>query len=405
MQKAIANFEVMPAERHVAERLAQFQEPASRLNTADLRVAIHRETNAIREDWKKLEAADANALYQTIEWCESWFEATQANPLIVTVSLRYEPVLILPLEVKPTLLGPVAVFAGSAHSNVNTGLLAPEFARHATPDLMATIVRRIKKAVRGHVSLILLSNMPDEWMGVSNPFRQFLKVENQNHAYQLPLIGSFEDTLAQINAKRRRKKYRKSVRLLDDAGGFEHVVGRTDLETEQLLSTFFAQKRVRFEAAGLPDVFAPQDIQSFFRTITRQSSPDGNYLLRVHALRLNDGRIAAVAGLSRKGAHIVCQFSSIDEDVAPEASPGELLFYLMIEEAHKAGATVFDFGLGYQRYKSSWCPVETVHYDILIPLGISGWMAAAKTAITTRAIAFVKQHQSFYAFLQRWRAQ
>ena len=67
------------------------------------------------------------------------------------------------------------------------------------------------------------------------------------------------------------------------------------------------------------------------------------------------GRIVAISGLSRKGDHVICQFGSIDEDIAADASPGELLFYLMIRKCKAEGVALFDFGIGDQAYKRSWC--------------------------------------------------
>ncbi len=82
----------------------------------------------------------------------------------------------------------------------------------------------------------------------------------------------------------------------------------------------------------------------------------------MHAIRLkgeNEGHIAALSGISRKGDHVICQFSSIDERLAAEASPGEFLYWQMISGMHGKGVALFDFGLGDQIYKRSWAPVET----------------------------------------------
>ena len=62
---------------------------------------------------------------------------------------------------------------------------------------------------------------------------------------------------------------------------------------------------------------------------------DLNRLLELNALCLHgeyEGNNSAITGLSRKGDYIICQFSSIDEAVLPEASLGNLLVWLMTEK-------------------------------------------------------------------------
>jgi CelD/BcsL family acetyltransferase involved in cellulose biosynthesis len=80
----------------------------------------------------------------------------------------------------------------------------------------------------------------------------------------------------------------------------------------------------------------------------------------------------AVAGLTIKDGHVTCQFGSIDETVAADVSAGELLFYLMIEQASSSGHKVFDFGVGDQLYKRSWCPQRTDLVDCYVPLNLKG---------------------------------
>ena len=71
----------------------------------------------------------------------------------------------------------------------------------------------------------------------------------------------------------------------------------------------------------------------------------------------NGSFYTAIAGLSRKGDHVICQFGSIDDTIAADASPGEFLFYLAIQKLCGQGVRLFDFGIGDQPYKRSWCTI------------------------------------------------
>lgn len=130
--------------------------------------------------------------------------------------------------------------------------------------------------------------------------------------------------------------------------------------------------------------------------------------LELHAIRLkgeHEGKIAAITGLSRKGDHVICQFGSIDDSLMAEASPGELLFWLVIERSALNGATLFDFGIGDQDYKRRWCTIETAHHDILLPLRPAGHLAAMTHRGVTRTKTLIKGNPHLYALIQRLRAQ
>jgi CelD/BcsL family acetyltransferase involved in cellulose biosynthesis len=118
----------------------------------------------------------------------------------------------------------------------------------------------------------------------------------------------------------------------------------------------------------------------------------------------NDGRIAAIAGLSRKGDHVICQFGSIDDTIAADASPGEFLFYLAIDKLCGEGVRLFDFGIGDQPYKRSWCTIETRQHDVLWPTTLAGATVAALHRAKAGAKRRIKQSPQVYAFLQRLRS-
>jgi CelD/BcsL family acetyltransferase involved in cellulose biosynthesis len=128
--------------------------------------------------------------------------------------------------------------------------------------------------------------------------------------------------------------------------------------------------------------------------------------MELNAIRLrgeNDGRIVAVAGLSRKADHVICQFGSIDEGLAGDASPGELLFYRMIERLSGEDVRLFDFGVGDQPYKRSWCTIETPLRDIVLPVTFAGRLAGLRHHLVVRAKRAIKANRAVYARIQRTR--
>jgi CelD/BcsL family acetyltransferase involved in cellulose biosynthesis len=401
------DFNIMPvskASRHIRH---QPHDQTRDIALAEgLTLSVHVDMRALEADWRALEASPATSLHQSFDWCAAW-AATHANQLLlVRGRIGQTTVFILPLELVRGWLFRTARFIGSPHSNINTGLFAADFDPLTCTTLAAELIADLSAKLSRVADIVTLEKMPFDWHGTRHPLASLPAVRNQNASFQLPLLENFEATLAQINAKRRRKKFRVSEKRLEALGGYEHVVATTCAERRQILDLFFEQKAIRFKALGLPNVFQDEETQAFFHALAAVESTHQGQPLELNAIRLRgqeNGRIVAIAGLSRKGDHVICQFGSIDEDIAADASPGELLFYLMIQKYNAEGVTLFDFGIGDQAYKRSWCTVETVQRDIVLPLTLRGRLAASMHRAAVRLKSAIKKNRKAYAFVQRLR--
>ena len=402
------NFQIMPSER---ERGAGHLESVADGERAPvvmpLSIRLHDRMEPLEARWRALETENNLSLHQSYDWCHAWAETPACKLLIVEGFSGGRTHLILPLEI--VRHGPVrtARFLATAFSNINTGLYTDEFRFLAAPPRLRQALEHARGQLARYFDLFMLEKVPLAWRGETNSFSDLPSVLNQNAAFQLELFEDFERTLAQVNAKRRRKKFRNSERRLLALGGYDHVVAETAEEGRDLLEVFFRQKAARFDAMGLPDVFRDEETRSFFRRLVAVPDSDGNYPLRLHAVRLKGehaGHIVAIAGLSRKGDHAICQFGSIDESIAADASPGEFLFYLAIERLCGEGVRLFDFGIGDQAYKRSWCTIETPQHDLLWPTTVAGSAVAAVHRAKAGAKRIIKQNPQVYSLLQRIRS-
>ncbi|WP_414650756.1 GNAT family N-acetyltransferase [Ensifer sp.] len=372
---------------------------------ARFEVSVHRQLEPIEADWRLLDGLAGNSLHHAYDWCSTWVKTHGSDLVVLHVTLDGELFLILPLELKHGRLFRTARLIGTEHSNLNTALFAENASAVTTPALAATLANEIRKALRGLADVVMLDRMPSIWRGRVGPLATLADAPNPNPSFQLPLLGSIEKTLAQINAKRRRKKMRISERRLAEMGGYDYVVASTVDEARSLLDTFFRQKAARFATLGLPDVFQEPETRAFFHALAAQQD-GGAPLMELNAICLrgaHDGRVVAVAGLSKKGDHVICQFGSIDEALAGDASPGELLFYRMIERLSAEGIRLFDFGVGDQPYKRSWCTIETPLSDIVLPVSFAGHLAGLRHHVVVRAKRAVKANKSIYGGIQRAR--
>lgn len=352
--------------------------------------------------WRALETAPETSIHQTYDWCRIWIEESGCDPLIISAIFQDgerngETAFILPLMT--VRHGPVTVarYMSAPFNNINFGLFSAAFQKMATRELMTSVQRQLVAHNLG-VDLIVLDRQPKTWRGTTHPFALLSLVENQNHSFQVTLTGGFEAALAHGNAKRRRKKFRTSERRLEALGGYQYVRAKSAEEAHELLDTFFSQKSARFEFHGLPDAFAASRTKAFFHRLAAESIGNDPAMIEMHALRMSDGSVCAVSALSRKDGHVICQFSSIQSGKTEHASPGELLFYLMIREACENTADLFDFGIGDGQFKRSWCDVETVHYDTIIAATVLGRLAALVARMIVAGKRITKSNPAMF----RW---
>lgn len=355
--------------------------------------------------WRELEAGAQVSVHQSYDWCLAWSRLPGVDIALVAVELDGRPAALFPLEITRAAGFRIARYIGSPHSNFNSGLFSAEFLSRADARLVKMLVSAIK-AVGLPADVIAFDKMRPGSGGAIPPLAFLPQVINQNPSFQLPLFPRFEDVLAQLNAKRRRKKFRVSERRLEPFGGYRHMVAATDEESQALLMEFFRQKAARLSARGLPGVFEAEDVRAVFADLARIPEAGGKPVLEMHAIVLggeNEGRMIALAGLTEKDGHVICQFGSVDTDIAADASAGELLFYLMIQRAALAGNHLFDFGVGDQPYKRSWCTLETQHFDSYVALNLRGRLAALWLANVVRVKRLVKTSPMLHRIAARLR--
>lgn len=408
----------MQTQRHIPEQpfdavaqaeagISRLRQLSARLAIADLEIELFDAMAPLEAEWRALERNNLSSLHQSYDWCMAWVSAFRRPLAILRGRCGGHTAFILPVEIVATRGTRIAKFIGADHSNINTGLVSDAFAEDGNSMDGDRLAARLRTALAGKADLLLLQNIPLEWRGRRNMLAGLPLVQNQNHAYQLPFLENFEKTLQQLNAKSRRKKFRVQSRRLEAIGGFDYIAPDTLPEQHELLDMFFRLKSARFASLGLPDVFSDAETKAFLHGLIDKRDGNG-FCLQMHGLRLKgeyEGRIAALSGISRKGDHVICQFGAIDEELAADASPGEFLFWQMISGLHGKGVALFDFGLGDQTYKRSWAPVETDHYDVVLPISGIGIAAGTAHRAITRGKAFIKARPGLYRFAQNIRAK
>lgn len=355
-------------------KLAEFE------TSDDRQIDIITDIYDLENDWRYIEAEEHISVHQSFNWCRAWCNNHDIKPIFITVSINSRIEFILPLEVCSQFGIKRARLIGSDHSNVNFLLASKAFLLQMKPQFIDEFANELKK-LSLPFDAIHLEKMRLSFVGVPNPFSSVTNVLNQNPSFQLPLLDTAEETFAQLNAKRIRKKVRNTTKKLGALGEHKYIISNSIAENEKVIAAFFSQKAKRFENKGLPNAFGGKDIQGFLVDLcTLERGDIGKIELHAITLQQKDQtpEVIAIAAITVKNGHAICQFSSFNEDIAEQtqSSPGEFLFHRVIEFMVMRGMRLFDFGIGDQPYKHSWCTIRTDHYDGFIALNANGHLAA-----------------------------
>ena len=398
-------------ERHWAGLHAMCPGRERRAAVVPIAIQLHNRMEPLEATWRALEAGNDLSLHQGYDWCRAWAAAHGSRLLIVEGVHAGRTELILPLEIVHH--GPVRVarFLGSPFSNINTGLYTEglPLACHAAGAAPGARCRPARSS-RAISIFSCWKTCRSCGADASIPSRSFRPSRTRTPPSSSALLADFDQTLAQINAKRRRKKFRQSRTPAGGAGRVRACRGAK--HPSEACATLDHSSSSRRPCASRPwacrTCSGTKKRRRSFAPSARIPASTDAYPLQLHALRIatgpEAGRVVAIAGLSRKGDHVICQFGSIDEGFAPETSPGEFLFHLMIRRLCGEGVALFDFGIGDQAYKRSWCNIETVQHDLLWPTTLAGTAFAGLHRAKAGAKRVIKQNPRLYGFLQRLRS-
>lgn len=329
-------------------------------------------------------------------WVRSWTETANRDALIIFIESHGRQVAALALEV--VRQGPfrVARFMGGKHANGN--FIAT---RRGGAPLTSHDLRRLTAAireVRPDIDIVALERQNPEQDGAANPLATLATGRSPNVSLSVNLDGGFDAMLSRRSGKRKKKKYKLQLRKFEEAGGHRLIEAASPEEVERLIGDFYIMKAARFRKKGIPDVFGSPEVRAFFRALYLNALADPSPAFALHGVEVA-GVLRAVNGVSVGRASVVCEFGGIRDDEL-NASPGFFLDYTNIEQACANGKRVYDFSVGDEEYKRSWCDIETWQFDVLLPLTLKGRLAYGIAQARARAVAYVKSNDRLWGFIK-----
>ena len=353
-----------------------------------LDVVVHRTFESARPVWLDVEARGAAFVFQSFDWCATWFET-------VGRFLRVEPVLVhvrdpgsgaemfLPLGVQPNRFRVRAL-----------GFLDGRLADHAAPVLagpagsafeagaMVVLLRRIGKALKADVlDLKHLRAVVDD---APNPLIGAHAEPASYATHGVRLAGPRESLAVGRLSAGHQAGNRRRLRRLEAQGKPRFLIAETLEQALAILESTLAQKSQQNRDTGRPNPLALPAYREFYVRMTREHHGSG--LVHLAALYLDDRPLATHWGCVYKG-RFVWLMPSYDQAWS-KASPGRLLLDHLVEWSWRRGLREFDFTIGDELYKLAYSGFSEPLYRQVTPwspLGWAYWMKSRLEARRTRA--------------------
>ena len=372
------------------------------ISLGNLKITTFSKPEDLEGTWRQLQSMGTSCIYQNFDWVSIAY-ATQERgntPLILLGEVDGTAQFIIALVIE-NAFPKIVRWPGNTHANICNGIFSPDYLENNTPEHTKKIVSAIRQAVPG-IGMLRLGNQLPTLAGYPNPLLSLSHQPSVNVMYDMDLRDGMDAILDAGNGKRKRKLFRRQVRVANELGGFELFTPRTDEEIRTCLEDFYTQKAARFQQLGVRDVFAPAETRDFLYTLATAPERDGVKPLTFYELKVA-GKTRALYGCSGFGDYCQAWVNSVTYDDFADLSPGEMVLYLMIEQLIEDGFTRFDLGVGTERYKKSWCKSHTTLLDVMQPLSLASWPIVMAIKLKTAMKARIRNSETIWPKVKKLR--
>jgi len=319
----------------------------------------------LKQYWLSLEKTAQLHVFQSYSWVSYWQETIGQQILSVHpwIALVLDdsgvPRLIFPLSIRKSLGAKVLEFIGGEQGDYHGPIIDESFL--CDDDLLELAWSKIKNELPAH-DICYFKKLPAQWLVSENPIIKLFDVKPfQNSSFYTFLPDSFLEFRSRQRKKFKADSNRQRKRLAE-IGVVEFKVfdGVSEICAKEL-NEMIEQKRHRCRVMNVPDLFASDVVQQFYKGL---SDPFSLKNSRIHfsVLMLDDEVIASHWGAVHKDRFYYL-IPTITIGSLRKYSPGRLLLEHLVEWSIDNNLKIFDFTIGGEEYKRDWCDNEMQLYE------------------------------------------
>ena len=321
----------------------------------DIEIKIENEISSLKECWTDLAAAGTWHCFQSFEWVRCWVatigEPFQKNCLFVVLTVKQKVVLILPLVIENQKWGACLTFLGKPVTDLYGPIFCHEFSQkvpsHMWKVLWAQILIRIK--VVANFDYIHIFQIPSKIGGIVNPLFHVATPNVGKFSYLRNLESSLGDFQGKVIKPRMAADSRRCLRKLSEIGNVTFRKIGNDLEGIKIVDWLLTQKHLQLRSLHQASIFEQVAVRNFFMALLSHEETSD-----LSAIFVGDEVVAAHFGAiaNKKFCYLIPAHLG---GVWSKYSVGRLLLEWLFERSIKRGDLQFDFTIGAEVYKDTWC--------------------------------------------------
>ena len=328
-------------------------------------LTIYTSFEEAREAWRDLEARGSCFLFQSYDWCSTWFQTIGRR-------LGIEPCLVYARdpEVQAEVFLPLGVHR-RRRSVRCLEFLGGRLADHTAPILVGATTDRIQagewvSTILGCVQRVVRFDVADlrhlraDVDGRPNPLVGSGSTRADYRTHSLTIDGSWDAYCQRHLSPNYRSNSRRCWRRLKEHGTPKFQVAQTVDAALAMTEVMFAQKSRRLREMGAFDLFALPEYRDYCIQATRDHHQSG--MIHVSALMLDDRTLATHWGAIWRDRFIYL-FLSFEDGYWSRFGSGRLLLECLLEWSFANGLVAFDFTIGDEDYKQKYCSVSEICTD------------------------------------------
>ncbi len=335
--------------------------------------SYYSDIESIETHWDYLQQNKLVSPFQQLSWAKAIvagehkfaeLNARQhASYIFVVGFIAGKPALILPFVVQSGLLGDRLAWLGEKISDYNSAVFDHD--KHAV--MPADLIDNILEMIHTKFPSIHAAHLIRNPAGIlkendnNDIFSQRLTAEFSSHA--LTLQKDWKKLLTQLRSSKSRQRLRSKLRSLKKAGDIKFGRARGTKQRARDAAQILDWKSSQLDNNGNRNPFHINSQPSPLRITIEDALNNNDQSLQVFGLYLNGEMIAGMLAFVSDETfyYFVTAFS---DDVGNKYSAGTLLLVKTLELASRFGLKNYDFLIGDEIYKSSWCDtrIPLVHY-------------------------------------------
>lgn len=344
--------------------------------------------------WRELESKVPHYGFQCYDWLSCW-QATvgigscPTQPCIAVAFEDGQPVALFPFGIHRLWGGRVLCFLGGEQVDYNAPLLTADYCHQERFEALFLMV--LDRLPRHDVRLFV--RMPEMLaeQGAANPMPRAMACRFSDKSYAADLPNEWSTFSARLSAQFRSNTGRKWRRLAA-MGDLRFVVAANPDRAVPLLEATFAQKRRRLQATGARDTLAQDDLRRFYSSLPERLGTKG--CTHLSALMLGDQVLATHLGMVY-GNRLYWLLPTFAGDEWERYSTGRLLLEQLLRWAISKRLSWFDFTVGGEAYKRTWCNREmSLHTSVSI-VGLRG----VHTGLILSLVGWAKRNKLIRGFV------